>query len=264
MDLDIAGKVALVTGGSLGIGKGICLELAREGANVALCARGEDALARTAADIEALGVESLGVRADVTDRADIERTVAETLERWGRIDILVNNAGGDASNSHFVDDPDDVWEANYAINLWPCIRFTRLAVKSMRAHGGGSVINISSVGGHSVSWPGVSDYSSAKAAMLMLTMAWAVDMADDRIRVNCVNPALIHTPLWDELARNFIPERGDTVEEVFASFTERLTIKRMGRIEEVGAAVAFLASDAKAGFITGQCWNVDGGYTRTL
>ena len=75
---------------------------------------------------------------------------------------------------------------------------------------------------------------------------------------------LIHTPLWDELAKGFIPEMGNTVEEVFASLTERLTIKRMGRIEEVGSAVAFLASDAKAGFVTGQCWNVDGGYTRTL
>ena len=154
--------------------RGICLELAREGVNVALCARGEEALAETAAQIEALGVESLGVKADVTEKANIERVVAATLEKWGRIDILVNNAGGDASNSHFVDDPDDVWEANYAINLWPCIRFTRLAITSMREHGGGSVINISSVGGHSVSWPGASDYSSAKAAMLMLTMAWSV------------------------------------------------------------------------------------------
>ena len=264
MDLGLNGKVALVTGGSLGIGKGICLELAREGAHVALCARGEKAMAETAAEIEAIGVESLGVKADVINKTDIERVVTATLDKWGRIDILVNNAGGDASNSHFVDDPDDVWEANYAINLWPCIRFTRLAVPSMRENGAGAVINVSSVGGHSVSWPGVSDYSSAKAAMLMLTMAWAVDMGDDHMRVNCVNPALIHTPLWDELAKGFIPDMGSTVEEVFATFTERLTVKRMGRIEEVGSVVAFLASEAKAGFITGQCWNVDGGYTRTL
>ena len=265
MDLEIAGKVALVTGGSQGIGKGICLELAREGVHVALCARGEKALAETAGEIEALGVEALGVQADVTNKADIERVTTETIGKWGRIDILVNNAGGDASSSHFVDDPDDVWEANYAINLWPCIRFTRLALPSMRASGGGAIVNVSSVGGHSVSWPGISDYSSAKAAMLMLTMAWAVDMGDENIRVNCVNPALIRTPLWEELAKGFVPEMGANVEEVLQKFaSDRLTIKRTGRPEEVGAAVAFLASDAKAGFITGQCWNVDGGYTRTL
>ncbi|MSP51807.1 MAG: SDR family oxidoreductase [Alphaproteobacteria bacterium] len=264
MDLELKGKVALVTGGSQGIGKGICTELAREGVHVALCARKPGPLAETKREIEALGVKSLALEADVTNKSDIERTVQKTLDTFGRIDILVNNAGGDAANSHWVDDPDDVWEKNYNINLWPCIRFTRLAVKAMKAQGGGNIVNVSSVGGKIVSWPGTSDYSSAKAAILMLTLTWSVDLAPNNIRVNCVNPALIRTPLWEELAKSFVPQLGKNVEEVFKSFTERLTVKRTGKPEEVGWVVAFLASNARAGFITGQCWNVDGGYIRTI
>ncbi|MBM3508841.1 MAG: SDR family oxidoreductase [Alphaproteobacteria bacterium] len=264
MDLELRGKVALVTGGSQGIGKGICTELAREGAYVALCARKPGPLAETRAECERLGVKALALEADVTDKAAIERVVQQTLDRFGRIDILVNNAGGDAANSHWVDDPDEVWEKNYAINLWPCIRFTRLAVKAMKAQGGGAIVNVASVGGKIVSWPGVSDYSSAKSAVMMLTLTWSVDLAPNNIRVNCVNPALIRTPLWEELAKSFVPQLGPDVESVFKSFTEKLTIKRTGKPEEVGWLVAFLASDVRAGFITGQCWNVDGGYIKTI
>lgn len=267
MDLGLKGKVALVTGGSRGIGKGITIELAREGANVAFCARTDGPLEATAREVEKLGAQALPLKADATNPKDIERTVAETIRTYGRLDILVNNAGGrDAADSlHWVEDPDDVWMKNYAINLWPVIRFSRLAVAQMRKQGGGNIVNVSSVSGHSVSWPGVSDYSSAKAAVLMLTLAWSVDLAADKIRVNCVNPALIRTPHWEELAKSSIPARGRTVDEVLSNMAkERLTVGRTGRIEEVGYMVAFLASDAKAGFVTGQCWNCDGGYTRTL
>ncbi len=139
MDLDLKGKVALVTGASLGIGKGICLELAREGMDAALCARREGPLEETKAEIEALGARCLAIPADVTKKDDIERVVADTLATWGRLDVLVNNAGGFFSGvgtNHTVEDPDEMWEHCYDLNFWPCIRFTREAIQPMKNNGG--------------------------------------------------------------------------------------------------------------------------------
>ena len=267
MDLDLKGKVALVTGASLGIGKGICLELAREGMDVALCARREGPLEETKAEIEALGARCLAIPADVTKKDDIERVVAYTLDAWGRLDVLVNNAGGFFSGvgtNHTVEDPDEIWQQCYDLNFWPCIRFTRAAIQPMKNNGGGSVINISSISGHSASWPGVSDYSSAKAAVLLLTKNWAIDFSPHNIRVNAVTPAFIHSPLWDELAKEFVPEFGKDAEEVMTHFSNSLPRKRMGHINEAGYLVAFLASEAKAGFITGVCWDIYGGWTNSI
>ena len=264
MELDLKGKVALVTGASLGIGKGICLELAREGMDVAVCARREGPLEETKAEIEALGARCLAIPADVTKKEDIERVVADTLATWGRLDVLVNNAGGGASTNHTVEDPDEVWEHCYDLNFWHCIRFTRAAIQPMKKNGGGSVINISSVGGHSAGWPGISDYGSAKAAVLMLTKNWAIDFAQHNIRVNAVTPALIHSPLWDELAKEFVPELGKDAEEVMTNLGNSVPRGRMGHINEVGYLVAFLASEAKAGFITGVVWDIDGGWTKSI
>ena len=263
MDLELGGKVALVTGGSKGIGKGISLALAAEGCKVAVCARGQEALDAAIAEARAAGAgAAIGIAADVTNKDDVDRVVGRALDEWGRLDVLVNNAGGEASIRHSLEEPDETWAQIYDLNLWSCIRFSRLATRQMKKQGGGSIVNISSVGGHS-GFSGMGDYNSAKAAMLSLTKTWAQDYGPD-IRVNCVNPAFIRTPLWEELALEFIPEVGKDKEEVFTNLAAELPMKRTGKAIEVGNVVAFLASDAAAGFVTGVCWNVDGGFTKFI
>ena len=262
MDLELADKVALVTGGSKGIGKGISLALAAEGCKLAICARGQEALDETVEEAEAAGAEALALTADVTKKEDVDAVIDAVLDKWGRLDVLVNNAGGEASITHTLDEPDETWARIYELNLWSCIRFARRGTAQMKKQGSGNVVNISSVGGHS-GFSGMGDYNSAKAAMLSLTKTWAQDFGPD-IRVNCVNPAFIRTPLWEELALEFIPHVGKDKEEVFINLAAELPMKRTGKPKEVGNVVAFLASDSAAGFITGVCWNVDGGFTKFI
>jgi 3-oxoacyl-[acyl-carrier protein] reductase len=172
MNFELSGKVALVTGGSKGIGRGISAALAAEGCKLAVCARGQDAIDETVAEAQAAGVEALGVSADVTNKADIDGVVDAILDKWGRLDVLVNNAGGEASTQHSLDEPDETWAHVYNLNLWSCILFSRRATAKMKKQGGGNIVNVSSVGGHS-GFSGMGDYNSAKAAMLSLTKTWA-------------------------------------------------------------------------------------------
>ena len=239
-------RVALVTGASRGIGAATAVRLARAGLDVAAnyLARKGDAL-RTVQAIEALGRKAIAVQADVSDPADARRMVSETVTGLGRLDVLVNNAG--IYERAFFDDtkPED-WDRRIATNLSACFYTAKAAVPEMRKVGAGRIINVTSQLAYRGTTHGA-DYVAAKAGVVGLTKALALELAKDHILVNAVAPGSIET---DILA-------GDTAD----GRTRRVRTIPLGRVglpEEIAAAIAFLASP-DAAYITGQVLHVNGG-----
>lgn len=261
MELELAGKVALVTGGSKGIGKAIAKNLANEGCKVAICARGEEDLLAVKEEIEQDGGTALALAADLTSQTDVDNLVSIIEEEFGGIDILVNNAGMTPGFFDFEEISMEDWENIFALNVFGTVRVTKAVLPLLKKQENARVINIGSESG--VQPDGfMPDYNATKAAIINLSKSWSKAFAKYGILVNSVSPAFVMTPLLEKSLEQDAVKQGTTVEEQIEQFLQNnrphIELKRPGKPEEIAAAVTFLAS-AKASFITGTNLRVDGG-----
>jgi 3-oxoacyl-[acyl-carrier protein] reductase len=256
MDLGLRDRPCVVTGASRGIGLASARLLAAEGAAVLLVARGEEALARAAADCEG---RAASLALDVTEADAGERVLAACREELGEPWALVNNAGTSA-NRPLAGLTDEEWRFQWEINVMASMRLMRALAPAMGAAGGGRVVNVSSSSGKRPSASNAA-YSVAKAAQLSLSRAFADAYAGDAVLVNAVTPGAVETPLWlDEggLAHQAAEAQGVSREEALEAARAKIPLGRMGREEEIAAVIAFLCSEA-ASNVTGAAWSVDGG-----
>lgn len=258
MDLGLAGKVAIITGSSRGLGLASARALVAEGCNVCICGRGEDALSEAALDLAAAAVtpaEVLAVRADLATEQGIRDVVEATITRFGGVDVLVNNVAL-ARGADIVTTTDADWQEAFDQTLFPAIRATRLVVPSMRARGGGAVIIISSIFGREAG--GRMTYNAVKAAEISLGKSLAQQLAKDNIRVNSVSPGSISFP-----GGSWFKRQQSDPEGIARFIAAELPFGRFGRAEEVGDVVAFLAS-ARASWVSGTSVVVDGCQSRSF
>ena len=255
MDLGLQGKVAVITGGSEGIGRATAFRLCEEGVRVAICARRDDVLQTTAKEItSATGGEVLAMRADVTNPADCAQFMLQTIERFGRLDILVNNAGR-SSAMPFEQAVDEVWQEDIEVKLYGAIRCTRLAIPHMRKQGGGRIINMTTIAGKQPTARSVPT-SVTRAAGINLTKALANEYAADNILVNTICLGRLKSAQWTRRWQAQYPHM--TLDEFYTQQGGSIPLMRLGEAEDVADLVCFLASE-RARYITGTAINIDGG-----
>ena len=244
--MDFAGKTAVVTGGSRGIGRAVCLELAKGGANVVLCYAGnESAAAETVSACEALGAKALSVKCDVADSAQVKKLMDEAIKAFGRIDILVNNAGITRDGLLMMMKEED-FDAVLSANLKGTFLCMKAVSRSMMKQRYGLIVNLSSVVGLRGN-AGQVNYAASKAGVIGMTKSLAKELASRGVTVNAVAPGFIDTDMTAAM-----PEAAKTA--TLAS----IPMQRLGAPEDIAKAVAFLSSD-DAAYITGQVLAVDGG-----
>ncbi|MFY0253932.1 SDR family NAD(P)-dependent oxidoreductase [Chitinophaga sp. 30R24] len=266
MELNLKGKVAIVTGGSKGIGKGIAAALLGEGTTVVITARKADELEDTAAMFRLQGYSVLPVVADMTKEADLQRLVDTTIAQFGHIDILVNNAGGIDAFGPLETITLAQWRYVFEVNLFGLVALTQLVIPHLKKQGGGRIINISSENAEQPD-PNMGHYNATKAALNNYSKTLSENYGKDNILVNTVSPAFIKTPLVDEMLEGIAKEQHISVEAAAQEFLKAnrpyQVLGRPGLPEETGGIVAFLASD-QASFITGAVFRVDGGSVGTV
>ena len=254
MERDFADKVVLVTGATSGIGKAAALKFAAAGADIAAVGRNQDALSSLAAQLEAQGGRALTLSADLSEEADVERVVSQTVERFGGIDVVVN-AAGHISSGTIEDTAIAAWDAMLNINLRGVFLLMQKASASLIERRG-NIVNVSSVTGLRA-FPGVLAYCVSKAGVDQLTRCAALELAAKGVRVNAVNPGVVVTE---------IHRRGGMTEGQYAGFLEHSKethpLGRVGDAAEVADLILFLAS-SRAGWITGATYSIDGGRAQT-
>lgn len=258
---DLTGGMAMVTGAGSGIGRGIAWALASQGAHVAVTDVDPDLAAETAAILP--GVGGMALPLDVTEPKSIDGAVTSVEEQWGRIDILVNNAGVPADPQRESSwDREEDWDRTFDVNVKGTVRCCEACLPGMQRQGSGKIVNIASMAAHAQRRTSGA-YAATKAAVLRYTKGLAMTLAPDRINVNAVCPGAVWTGFQ---ARDMAPMAGDEVDEASlratfeAHYADVIPFGRPQTVDDVGNAVAFLASDA-ARNITGQCLHVDGGAT---
>jgi 3-oxoacyl-[acyl-carrier protein] reductase len=260
MNLELEGKVALITGASRGIGRAIAVALAAERATVALTARTLTDLDAAAAAAKAAGAADVGATsAEPSQLSEVDRVVAATLARFGRIDVLVNNAGAIRGGS-FLKIPDQQWIDDWSLKLLGYIRMARAVFPAMQRQGGGRICNVVGAAARNPTETYLTG-GAANAALVNFTKGLADLGARSGILVTAVSPAATRTSRWDALMAQQAAASGRGAEELIAEAEQAYPLGRIGRPEDVADLVCFLVS-ARASFLTGICITVDGGSTR--
>jgi NAD(P)-dependent dehydrogenase (short-subunit alcohol dehydrogenase family) len=251
---ELDGKVALVTGGSLGIGRATARRLAQAGAAVVLCGHDDASVEDALAELRGAGLEVDGRRADVASSAEVEGLVRLAVERYGGVDILVNSAGIQRYGT-VVDTSEELWDEVLGVNLKGMFLAAKHCVPELRRRGGGAIVNVASVQSFAVQGS-VAAYAASKGGVIALTKAIAVDHAAENIRCNAVCPGSVDTPMLRSAADLFKGDRSE--DELIRAWGRSHPLGRVARTEEVAEAIAFLASE-RSSFVTGAELKVDGG-----
>ena len=262
MDLGLGGKTALVAASSQGLGRAVAAELAREGASLVLCSRGEESLQKACDAIrEETGVGVLGIAADVTILSDVERLVAAGIKQFGKIDILVTNVGGPPAG-RFDALSREQWDDAHRLLLTSVLDLTRLVIPGMKERGWGRILNITSI----ASKQPVDNLilsNSLRAAVTGFAKTLATEVAAVGITVNNILPGYTLTERLDELIQFLAKNEGISADDVRARWEAEIPMRRLGDPKEFAALAAFVVSE-RASYITGCSIAVDGGWTRSL
>jgi 3-oxoacyl-[acyl-carrier protein] reductase len=262
VDLGIRGKIALVSASSKGLGRAIAEELAAEGVNLAMCARGQDALREAAESIrKSAGVTVVEVAADVSDQAGLERVAKTALDKFGKIDILVTNSGGPPSGP-FESFTPEAWESATRLLLTSAVGLARAVLPGMKERRWGRILNVTSI---AVKQPidGLMLSNSLRAAVTGFARTLANEVAPFNITVNNIMPGYTRTDRVEHLARATGERTGTSAADAFAKWEREIPMGRLGEPRELAALAAFLTSE-RASYITGSSIAVDGGWIRSL